>query len=97
MDIHDAWWTLTHATAAQVMLVTVGGVALYGDPEVMAKLVPKGTEAIEVCGQAKALSLRGAHGRVDAADETWAQTTATLATALHHHGRNLALLAECGQ
>ena len=94
---HDAWWTLTHATAAQVMLVTVSGAALYGDPDVMAKLAPGASEALQVCGQTKILSLTGAQGRVDAADETWAHTTATLETALHHHGRNLAVLAECGQ
>ena len=34
---HDAYWTLTHATAAQVMLVMVGGEPLYGDPEVVEK------------------------------------------------------------
>ena len=89
---HDAWWTVTHATAAQVMLVTVHGQALYGDPA----LLDKG-ERLEVCGVPKVLLLTGAHGNVDAADETWASTTTKLETALRHYGRNLAPLAECGQ
>jgi 5-methylthioadenosine/S-adenosylhomocysteine deaminase len=89
---HDAWWTATHATAAQVMLVTVHGQAVYGD----AAMLIKG-EQVEVCGVSKVLLFTWAHGNVDAADETWASTTATLTTALRHYGRNLAPLAECGQ
>ena len=94
---HDAWWTTTHATAAQVMLVTVDGAPLYGDPDLLAKLTAHATEPVEVCGSNKALLLTGPHGNLDAADETWANTTATLQTALRHYGRNLAPLAECGQ
>jgi hypothetical protein len=95
---HDAYWTLTHATAAQVMLVVVGGEPLYGDPEVVEKTGPsRPSEKIEVCGSSKTLLFTGLHGQVDAADETWAHTSATLETALRHYGRNLAPLAECGQ
>jgi hypothetical protein len=95
---HDAYWTLTHATAAQVMLVMVGGEPLYGDPEVVEKTGPsRPSEKIEVCGSSKTLLFTGLHGQVDAADETWAHTSATLQTALSHYGRNLAPLAECGQ
>ena len=50
-----------------------------------------------VCGSSKALLFTGLHGRVDAADETWAHSAATLQMALRHYGRNLAPLAECGQ
>jgi 5-methylthioadenosine/S-adenosylhomocysteine deaminase len=95
---HDAYWTLTHATAAQVVLVMVGGEPLYGDPDVLEKTGPsRPSEKIEVCGGSKTLLFNGLHGQVDAADETWAHTSATLQTALRHYGRNLAPLAECGQ
>jgi 5-methylthioadenosine/S-adenosylhomocysteine deaminase len=95
---HDAYWTLTHATAAQVMLVTVEGEPLYGDPELLEKLTgSRPSEHLEVCGVSKTLLFTGLHGHVDQADEPWAQTTAALQTALHHYGRNLAPLAECGQ
>jgi 5-methylthioadenosine/S-adenosylhomocysteine deaminase len=95
---HDAWWTLTHATAAQVSLVTVDGDPLWGDPELLDKLSPSHpAERVELCGTTKALLLTGLHGRVDAADETWAHSSVLLETALRHYGRNLAPLAECGQ
>jgi hypothetical protein len=95
---HDAYWTLTHATAAQVMLVMVGGEPLYGDPDLIEKTGPsRPSEKIEVCGSSKTLLFTGLHGQVDAADETWAHTASTLQTALRHYGRNLAPLAECGQ
>jgi cytosine/adenosine deaminase-related metal-dependent hydrolase len=94
----DAYWTLTHATAGQVMLVTVAGAPLYGDPEVLGKLAgAHPAERIDVCGQSEGLLLTGKHGDVDAADETWAQTSARLLVGLRHYGRNLAPLAECGQ
>ena len=94
----DAYWTLTHATAGQVMLVTVAGAPLYGDPEVLGKLASShAAEKIEVCGHSEGLLLTGKHGDVDAADETWAQTSARLLAGLRHYGRNLAPLAECGQ
>jgi cytosine/adenosine deaminase-related metal-dependent hydrolase len=95
---HDAWWALTHATAAQVMLVTVDGEPVYGDADLLEKLSPSHpAERLEVCGSSKALLFTGLHGHVDEADETWAHTTATLQAALRHYGRNLAPLAECGQ
>jgi 5-methylthioadenosine/S-adenosylhomocysteine deaminase len=95
---HDAWWSLTHATAAQVMLVTVGGEPVYGDPDLLEKLSPSHpSERLDVCGAGKGLLFTGLHGHVDEADETWAHTAATLQAALRHYGRNLAPLAECGQ
>jgi 5-methylthioadenosine/S-adenosylhomocysteine deaminase len=94
----DAWWVLTHATAAQVMLVAVEGEPVYGDAELLEKLSPSHpAERLEVCGSSKALLFTGLHGHVDQADETWAKSTAMLESALRHHGRNLAPLAECGQ
>jgi 5-methylthioadenosine/S-adenosylhomocysteine deaminase len=95
---HDAWWMLTHATAAQVTLVAVAGAPLYGDPELLAKLAPSHpAERLDVCGSNKALLFAGPHGEVDASDETWGHTAAKLTIALRHYGRNLATLAECGQ
>jgi hypothetical protein len=95
---HDAYWTLTHATAAQVMLVMVGGEPLYGDPDVLEKTGPsRPSEKIDVCGSSKTLLFTGLHGQVDAADETWAHSASILQTALRHYGRDLAPLAECGQ
>jgi hypothetical protein len=80
------------------MLVTVDGEPIYGDPDLLEKLEPsRPSERIEICGSSKTLLFTGLHGHVDAADETWAHTAATLQTALRHYGRNLAPLGECGQ
>jgi cytosine/adenosine deaminase-related metal-dependent hydrolase len=95
---HDAYWTVTHATAAQVMLVTVDGEPLFGDPELVEKLEPsRPSEKVEICGSSKTILFTGLHGHVDAADETWAHSVATLQSALRHYGRGLAPVAECGQ
>jgi 5-methylthioadenosine/S-adenosylhomocysteine deaminase len=95
---HDAYWTLTHAIAAQVMMVMVEGEPLYGDPELLEKLTgQRPSERLAICGASKTLLFTGLHGHVDAADETWAHTVATLEAALRHYGRNLAPLVECGQ
>ncbi len=95
---HDAWWILAHATAAQVSLVAIDGVPLYGDPALLAKFpAARAGESVELCGSKKAIVFTGTPGHVDAGDETWAHTTATLEAAMRHHGRNLAGLAECGQ
>jgi 5-methylthioadenosine/S-adenosylhomocysteine deaminase len=97
-DKHDAWWTLTHATAGQVILVAIAGVPVYGDPELLEKLAPTlHAEPFEICGRSKAILFTGPHGKVNASDETWADTAATLTNALRHYGRDLAPLAECGQ
>jgi hypothetical protein len=71
---------------------------VYGDAALLEKLAPgHAPEPLQICGSAKALVLTGAAGDVDAADETWAHTSAALEASLRHHGRNLAPLAECGQ
>jgi 5-methylthioadenosine/S-adenosylhomocysteine deaminase len=85
---HDAYWTLTHSTPADVQLVLIGGVALYGDPAMMQQLSTKPIESLEVCGAAKALAVSG---------KPFAETERLLDHALQQQGRKLAPLAECGQ
>ncbi len=93
---HDAWWVLTHASAAQVELVTIAGAPIYGDAEMLKGLSGVAAEPLEVCGVTKALVLRGVHGRADAADTTWSKTGLGLANEMAHYGRRLAPLSECG-
>ncbi len=93
---HDAWWTLTHASPAQVALLTVAGQPLYGDAALLREpFVPK-SETLEVCGTQKALVLTGPHAYANASDEPWAATFLTLTNAMRHYGRKLAPLSECG-
>jgi hypothetical protein len=93
---HDAWWVLTHASAAQVELVTIAGAPVYGDVEMLKGLSGGAVESVQICGVTKALVLRGVHGRADAADTTWSKTGLGLANEMAHYGRRLAPLSECG-
>jgi cytosine/adenosine deaminase-related metal-dependent hydrolase len=85
---HDAYWTLTHSTAADMQLVVIGGVALYGDAAMMESYSGSGAERLEVCGAAKTLAASG---------KPFAETERVLDQALQQQGRKLAPLAECGQ
>jgi 5-methylthioadenosine/S-adenosylhomocysteine deaminase len=93
---HDAWWVLTHASPAQVELVTVSGVPLYGDVALLKALSGESPEPFEVCGVAKGMSLHGSEGRADEAATPWAQTRLDLVREMAHYGRRLAPLSECG-
>ena len=84
---------VVQATPADVMLVMVGGQALYGDAKLLARLVPRGMlESISVCGSKKAVYL----GNSDAAarGETLAQVQDVLNAALEKAGSRLPAI-EC--
>lgn len=85
---HDAYWTLTHSTAADLQLVVIGGVAMYGDPATMQSYSGGMGERLEICGAAKTLAVSG---------RTFAERERVLDQALQQQGRRLAPLAECGQ
>jgi 5-methylthioadenosine/S-adenosylhomocysteine deaminase len=84
---HDAYWTLTHASPADIELVVIGGSALYGDPALMDQYSSASTEKLSICGASKSLATDG---------KSFAVTQQTLDHALHQFGRTLAPLAECG-
>ena len=89
----DAYWSLTHAAPEDVELVMIGGLATYGDPQLMRQFSKGPDETLHVCGVEKSVSF---------ASETkspgsFAATEATLDRALREQGTHLAPLAECGQ
>jgi len=92
----DAWWIVTHATPAQIELVTVAGKPVFGDTGMLKGMNGGAAETLELCGEAKALVLEGAHGRADSADTPWAATSQSLTNEMAHYGRRLAPLSECG-
>ncbi len=94
--MHDAWWALTHASPAQIELVTVSGEPVYGDTEMLKGLSGGTVETLDVCGITKGLALHGTDGRADAAHATWSATSLSLANEMTHYARRLAPLAECG-
>jgi 5-methylthioadenosine/S-adenosylhomocysteine deaminase len=84
---HDAFWTLTHSTPADLQLVVIGGSAMYGDTALMQTFGTNG-EPLQVCGAAKSLAVPG---------KPFAETQRVLDHALQQQDRKLAPLAECGQ
>jgi 5-methylthioadenosine/S-adenosylhomocysteine deaminase len=96
----NPYQTLLHASPAEVRLVIVGGIATYGDPDLMAQLLPgKHLEIVTVCGTEKALyiepqdglpqtkkSLREMSDELDAKLARWGTSIAELAPC---HGSNL--------
>jgi 5-methylthioadenosine/S-adenosylhomocysteine deaminase len=92
-DHGDPYRALLTAQAGDVLLVTVAGRALYGDPDLMRRLAQSPSlEQLTVCGVPKLLDLtdddagKGISLRV---------TTDILSSALAAHGITLAPLAEC--
>jgi 5-methylthioadenosine/S-adenosylhomocysteine deaminase len=84
---HDAYWTLTHSSPADLELVVIGGNAIYGDPTLMAQYSSQPIEKLAICGDTKSLAADG---------KPFTTTEQTLGHALHRFGRTLAPLAECG-
>ena len=76
------------ATPAAVQLVMVGGVPMYGDYDVMSKLVPSGDLAqMTVCGAAKGVNFKGI-------SQSWTDIRTKLEAALIEYGSTLSSI-EC--
>ncbi len=89
----DAYWSLTHATPEDIELVLIGGLATYGDPQLMHQLSKGPDEPLHICGVEKSISFASEAKPLG----TFAATLTTLDRALREQGRSLAALAECGQ
>ncbi|CAF0885166.1 unnamed protein product [Adineta steineri] len=90
---HDGFWTVTHATPEDVVLVMIDGKAVYGDPTVMQQLAGTDTlESLEICGTQKSISFASQIGP----QSTFQQTQETLSRALRQWSHRLAPLSECG-
>jgi cytosine/adenosine deaminase-related metal-dependent hydrolase len=86
-----AYQAIVRSSAADVMLVTVGGQAIYGDPALMTRLLPGvQLESVEVCGENKLLNASGG-----VAELSFAAVSGRLRVALASIGSSLAPLAEC--
>ena len=85
--------TVVTATPADILLVIVGGQALYGNPDIMAQLLPgKTLEPLTVCGASKVVYL--GQSVAPARHETLADIMAKLNGALQNAGSSLAPI-EC--
>lgn len=89
----DPYAALINASPADIRLVVVGGQPVYGDVDLMEKLVPAGqVESLgSICGKAKALN-QGSNPR-----KTWRETSEQLASALKQWNIRLSDLTECSK
>jgi len=84
---------LAHQTPSDLLLVMVGGVALFGEPGLMNQLVPDHAqlESVTICGETRLVNAQaGTYTGVP-----WAETEARLVTALKPYGITLAPFVEC--
>jgi 5-methylthioadenosine/S-adenosylhomocysteine deaminase len=83
---------LLHTMAADVRLVIVGGVPIYGDLDLMDKLLPgQKTEQLTICGSPKALYIEPQPGST-AAMRSWKDLSEVLNSELNAWGTSLAPL-----
>jgi cytosine/adenosine deaminase-related metal-dependent hydrolase len=91
----NAFDAIVQAGPADVRLVVVGGVALYGDAELMQKLHPGASlESLSICGAAKSLYLP-AQNNGSGYPLLWRQISERLTSRLQELGTSLAPLTAC--
>lgn len=91
----DPYQALIHASPADVRLVIINGVPLYGDADLMEKVSPRRKiEIISVCGRQKALYMDPQSGVPDTL-KSFKQISQELETALNLWGSSLSPLAIC--
>jgi cytosine/adenosine deaminase-related metal-dependent hydrolase len=83
----DPYQSLLLAAPADVRLVLIGGQPVYGDEDLMRKLVPASElEALSVCGVTKALDLASEAATQGSPPRSWKETLSALNHALNEWG-----------
>jgi 5-methylthioadenosine/S-adenosylhomocysteine deaminase len=91
----DALQALLHASPGDVRLVMIGGTPVYGDRDLMSRLLPgRQVEPITVCGMPKALYIE-AQKDIPETQKTFKQISEELEAKLSAWGTSLAELAPC--
>lgn len=91
----DPTQALRHSSPADVRLVMVGGVPIYGDRDLMDRILPgRQLETIAVCGQQKALYIEPQKG-IPETQKTFKQISEELRSKLESWGTSLSQLAPC--
>jgi cytosine/adenosine deaminase-related metal-dependent hydrolase len=94
-NVVDAYQALLHASPADVRLVVIGGMPIYGDSDLMDKLLPQHEfESLTVCGVPKKLYMKPQQGIPETA-KTFKQISSELQAKLSEWGSSLAELAPC--
>lgn len=91
----DPYRALLHLSPTDVRLVMVGGVPIYGDPDLMERLLPgRQLEIVAVCGKSKAIYIEPQKG-IPESQKSLAQISEELGSKLASWGTSLAQLAPC--
>ena len=91
----NPYQALLHSTPAEVRLVIIGGIPIYGDRDLMEHFLPgQHLETISVCGKPKALYVEPQKG-VPETQKTFQQMASELESKLEQWGVSLAQLATC--
>jgi 5-methylthioadenosine/S-adenosylhomocysteine deaminase len=91
----DGYPALLHSSAADVRLVIIGGVPVYGDSDLMSRLLPgRSLESIVICGVPKSLFIQGEQG-IPETQKSLKQMSEELTAILAPWGTSLAELAPC--
>jgi imidazolonepropionase-like amidohydrolase len=91
----DAYDALLHASPGDVRLVVIGGIAVYGDHDLMERLLPgRKLEMIKVCGRSKALYIEP-QSDITETQKSFKQIADELKSKLALHGIPLSELAAC--
>jgi 5-methylthioadenosine/S-adenosylhomocysteine deaminase len=91
----DPYQTLLHAAPKDIRLVVIGGVPVYGDKDLMERLLaPRQLESITVCGAPKALYIESQVG-IPQSQKTFKQISEELQSTLSSWGTSLAQLTPC--
>jgi 5-methylthioadenosine/S-adenosylhomocysteine deaminase len=94
-SVTDANKALLYASPADVRLVVIGGVPIYGDPDLMDRLLPQHElERLTACGVSKKLYIKPQQGIPETA-KTFKQIADELQSKLSEWGTSLAELAHC--
>jgi cytosine/adenosine deaminase-related metal-dependent hydrolase len=91
----DPYQALLHSRPADIRLVMVGGVPIYGDRELMDRLLPgRKLETIVVCGKPKLIYIEPQNG-IPETQKSFKQISEELESRLASWGTSLAQLAPC--
>jgi cytosine/adenosine deaminase-related metal-dependent hydrolase len=91
----NAYQALLHARPEDVRLVMVGGIPIYGDRDLMERLLPgRQLETIVLCGSPKAIYIEPQKG-IPESEKSFRQMSEELRTKLASWGTSLAQLAPC--
>ena len=91
----DPFKALLHASPGDIRLVVIGGVPVYGDRDLMDRLVVRHQlEPIAVCGKQKAMNIEPQNG-IPETQKTFKEISEELAAKLQAWGASLSDLAPC--